>query len=363
MKKLIRLAAILAAFFICGRAYAQVAVSGNLKDVGISNVTGSNTYVRFALQNFGTNIPKVTGTNVIVNPSVNLYPNSSGNISGNIQGNDTISPAGTFYKVCIFYKGQQFECASYGITGSAFVLSIATPLTTAPVVPAPTGDSTYIRTDAGNQSSITNLSTFPFAGKAANNTFSGINVFSQTIQGSINGSAASATTATTATTASALSSVPTNCGAGVAATGVGANGNAVGCFAAASALPQTSATTNFGTNLTTQTIVASVPVTGMVIIYTQAVTTTIGVGCSAATNSVTGTYSFTAPSGAVVSTLGINGLSFSGNGIVDIGSSGSGVDFIVAKAGTAITYTATSSLGSTGCTTVPQYTIYAKAIF
>lgn len=33
-----------------------------------------------------------------------------------------------------------------------------------------------------------------------------------------------------AATATALASVPTNCGAGVAATGVGANGNAVGCF-------------------------------------------------------------------------------------------------------------------------------------
>lgn len=48
-------------------------------------------------------------------------------------------------------------------------------------------------------------------------TWLGVHTFSQTIVGNIN-------------TASALAATPTNCGAGVASTGVAANGNAVGCF-------------------------------------------------------------------------------------------------------------------------------------
>jgi len=34
---------------------------------------------------------------------------------------------------------------------------------------------------------------------------------------------------------------------------------------------------------------------------------------------------------------------------------------LVAKAGTCVTYTTSSTLGSTSCTTTPQYTVYARA--
>src|SRR5690242_5914113 len=130
-------------------------VSGNLKSLGVANVTGGNTFVRFTLTGYGSNIPRVTGTNVIVADHQDFSPDASGNISGSIQGNDTISvganPAGgTWYNVCIYYQGQQFRCNNYTINGGTFDLTSATPNTTNPTITAPTGDNTYVRKDAGN---------------------------------------------------------------------------------------------------------------------------------------------------------------------------------------------------------------------
>lgn len=60
-------------------------------------------------------------------------------------------------------------------------------------------------------------------------------------------------------------------------------------------------------------------------------------------------------------------FTITGNGTIDTGDLGAtdsgNLVKIAAKAGTAITYTTTSALGSTGCTTTPQYTVYAKAWF
>jgi hypothetical protein len=134
----------------------MVTVSGNLKDVGVANITGSNTYVRFTLIGFGDNIPRVVGTNAIIVPSKDFKPDANGNISGSIQGNDTITiggnsqPGGTQYQVSIYYQGQVFRSATYTITGGAFNLNNAVPNTTSPTIPAPTGDNTYLRLDGGN---------------------------------------------------------------------------------------------------------------------------------------------------------------------------------------------------------------------
>src|SRR6266704_1873935 len=112
--------------------YAQTAVSGNLKDAGVVNVTAQNTYVRFTLTNFGGNIPRVTTSNVIAVPYRDFKPDGNGNFSGAVEDNLTITPAGTFYQVCIFYQGVQFRCATYLITGPSFNLNSATPLSTVP---------------------------------------------------------------------------------------------------------------------------------------------------------------------------------------------------------------------------------------
>lgn len=59
------------------------------------------------------------------------------------------------------------------------------------------------------------------------------------------------------------------------------------------------------------------------------------------------------------------GLSFSGNGVIDQGDTPdltTPAQFVV-KAGTAVTFSTVSTLGSTGCTTTPQYTVFVKAFF
>lgn len=117
---------------IAPQARAQVTVTGNLKDVGVSNISGSNTFMRFSLTNYGSSLPRVTGTNVIAIPYKDFHPDSNGNISGTIQGNDTITPGGTLYNICAFYQGQQFRCAEYSITGASFNLDSATPVVTPP---------------------------------------------------------------------------------------------------------------------------------------------------------------------------------------------------------------------------------------
>lgn len=57
-------------------------------------------------------------------------------------------------------------------------------------------------------------------------------------------------------------------------------------FGAAHVVTANSATTNFGTALTNQIIIASAPATGTVHVVAQAIQTVVGVGCSAVTNSV-----------------------------------------------------------------------------
>jgi hypothetical protein len=109
------------------------AVSGHLADLGLNNVTSANTYVSFVLQGYGSNIPKITGSNVIVSAtSPPFRPDGSGNISGNITRNDFITPATTFYQVCVFNQGTQFRCNNYLIAASTFNLNTATPLNPTP---------------------------------------------------------------------------------------------------------------------------------------------------------------------------------------------------------------------------------------
>jgi len=119
-------------------------VSGNLKNAGIENVTDRNTFVRFELRNFSSNIPRVAASHVIAVVIKDFPPDANGNISGSITGNDTIIPAGTFFRVCIFNAGSQFRCADYLITGSTFDLDTATPITTAPVPGLPSVYTTIL---------------------------------------------------------------------------------------------------------------------------------------------------------------------------------------------------------------------------
>jgi len=121
-----------------------------------------------------------------------------------------------------------------------------------------------------------------------------------------------------------------------------------------------SAATNFGANLTTQTIVAASP---------QAVTydikigfrqTTLGVGCSVASNTVNGVLSWT--SGGVVQSTGSGGIPALGTlTISGVGATGTSNLYtsipVHADINTAITFVTTSVLASTGCSTIPQYVV------
>jgi hypothetical protein len=129
---------------------------------------------------------------------------------------------------------------------------------------------------------------------------------------------------------------------------------------------QTSAATNFGTALGTQTIVSSFPATGDVLVEIVLVQTRAGVGCSTSSN--------TAQPVLQINSTTVNGQTYtiSGNGFFDDGAGGlvgsgfpseSVFAMVVITGGTSIAYTTTSTLGSTGCSIVPQYTVYAKAIY
>src|SRR5258705_12222608 len=87
--------------------HGQVSISGNLKNLDVANVTGSNAYARFTLKNYGSSLLSGIGSNAIVDDMQDFKPNGSGNISGVLQGNDTINFSGTFYQDCIFFQGTQ----------------------------------------------------------------------------------------------------------------------------------------------------------------------------------------------------------------------------------------------------------------
>lgn len=145
---------------------------------------------------------------------------------------------------------------------------------------------------------------------------------------------------------------------GIATPGITLAGNPFGSGV------QTSAGTNFGTNLSTQTVIASMPQTQMVTVNIATTQSLAGAGCGAGANTVFATLAWTAP-GNTAETITLGTLSISANGAVDSGvaTGTTTATSIVAKAGTAVTYTTTSVLNSAGCSPIPQYTIYAKATF
>jgi hypothetical protein len=125
---------------------------------------------------------------------------------------------------------------------------------------------------------------------------------------------------------------------------------------------QTSAATNFGVNLSTQTLVSSVAATGPLTVSFGALQTLAGISCTgSATNAVTATLSWTAPGGNV-KTFPASTLSITDNGALDSGTAQYTLTTIVAKSGTAVTYTTSSTLNSTACSPVPQYKVYARAL-
>jgi hypothetical protein len=135
------------------KGLAVATVTGNLKTIFGENL-GTRTFVIFRLRNF-VNIPRVAGTGVIVQYVKKITPDSNGLISTNIYGNDEITPTGTYYTLEYYFNGRLFSRDDYSITGGSFDMNSAAPITTVPVVAAPTGDTIYLRLDAGNTPAAT----------------------------------------------------------------------------------------------------------------------------------------------------------------------------------------------------------------
>ena len=131
------------------------AVTGNLRDV-LGGSLSSNAFVRIRLRNFDPNSPRGTGTAPCIGPIVktskDVLPDGSGNIVTTVCGNNIITPSGTYYTLEFWDNGRKQHEASFLVTsGGPLDFNTAAPITTVPVVVPPTGDTTYLRTDGGNQ--------------------------------------------------------------------------------------------------------------------------------------------------------------------------------------------------------------------
>lgn len=125
------------------------------------------------------------------------------------------------------------------------------------------------------------------------------------------------------------------------------------------AITSASAATNFGVALGAQTIISSAPVTGVYSILFTIVLTAAGSGCTSGGNTVTPTLNWGA-NGVSPGVLSISGVG-TGGGVVN-GSQGITVAPLYMVSGGSLTYTTASTLGAT-CSTPPQYTVFAKALY
>lgn len=158
---------LLAFLLLSASAFATTTVSGTLKDLSTGTVA-ANSFVRVYLRGCGGNQPRVNGTALISASNgatwfVDFKPNSSGVISGTVYstrdaagtGNGDIECGGSltavWYGVQVYYNGTAGpEMPVHAKSGATLDLTNVTPISTTPVVTAPTGDSTYARLDAGN---------------------------------------------------------------------------------------------------------------------------------------------------------------------------------------------------------------------
>jgi hypothetical protein len=113
----------------------SVTITGNLQDLtGAANVGSLN----FELVNFGTNVPRITGTSILAQIS-NPVISTAGSFSITLWGNDVITPSGTYYNVSFFNSsGGLVATIPYLFTGSgSFDISNLAPLVTTPTTPIP----------------------------------------------------------------------------------------------------------------------------------------------------------------------------------------------------------------------------------
>jgi hypothetical protein len=130
----------------------SAAVSVNLKSQ-IGAAYQADAFVRVTLKNYSGNIPRVSA-GVLTEVSHDYNPDAAGLVTFTTYVNTTtgneITPAGTYYNVEYWAGGQMLFRNPYQFPVGSSNLATLTPATTPPIVTPPSGDTTYLRKDAGN---------------------------------------------------------------------------------------------------------------------------------------------------------------------------------------------------------------------
>lgn len=163
MKKLL----ILLLLFLPCSALGTTTITGHIADLGGAS-SNRGTFVRFTLRGCGGNQATVPGVAVLAPTNGGVWykdftADASGNVSGTIYstrdaagtGNGDIECGTSFtsvwYGMTIWVNGKSGpEVAVHAKNTATLDVSSVTPISTTPVVTAPTGDSTYLRLDGGN---------------------------------------------------------------------------------------------------------------------------------------------------------------------------------------------------------------------
>lgn len=158
---------LLAILLLSSVCFGTTAVTGHISTLAGTTTTGN--FVRFWLRGCGGNQPRIGGTTVIAPTQggaffFDVIANSSGDITGTLYstrdaagtGDGEIECGGshtaTWYGMQVFHAGKGGpEIPISAKNSDTFDISNVTPITTNPVVTAPTGDTTYARIDGGNQ--------------------------------------------------------------------------------------------------------------------------------------------------------------------------------------------------------------------
>lgn len=147
---------------------ATVAVTATLQDFASDADVGA---LIVTLCNFGSQVPRVAGTALVVDAGPTEYPAASnGQVTVNLWGNDVITPSGTYYCIAVANEnGDMLQVNLYQFTGAGpFDLSTTPPIDPhigVPSIQFATTDIFLITLTGPNQpGSAYNLTYPPFAG-------------------------------------------------------------------------------------------------------------------------------------------------------------------------------------------------------
>jgi hypothetical protein len=112
-------------------------ITATITDPSQTNLLG-NAFIKFRLRNFTGFVPQVVGTSLIVEDTIDAYPNPAGVISQVLTCNTAISPVNTFYTCEMWNQGRIVSSANYIFNGNTS-LNTAGNLNPAPAPYAPYG--------------------------------------------------------------------------------------------------------------------------------------------------------------------------------------------------------------------------------